>query len=83
MRILDVERTIAAPYVHHHALEYPDGEAVLLTYLMEGQQATVLQLPTAAVGPLSRPTRERGPDLTPDTPRVVPRGRGRHYSGEL
>ena len=31
-------------------LEFPDGEIVLLTYLMEGQQATVLQLPLAAVG---------------------------------
>jgi hypothetical protein len=39
-----------SPYVHHDALEFPDGEAVLLTYLMEGQQATVLQLPAAAVG---------------------------------
>jgi hypothetical protein len=38
-------------HVHHDALEFPDGEIVLLTYLMEGQQATVLQLPAAtAVG---------------------------------
>jgi hypothetical protein len=29
-------------------LEFPDGEIVLLTYLMEGQQATVLQLPASA-----------------------------------
>jgi hypothetical protein len=35
---------------HHDALEFPDGEVVLLTYLMEGQEATVLQLPAAAVG---------------------------------
>jgi hypothetical protein len=33
----------------HDALEFPDGEMVLLTYLMEGQQATVLQLPATAV----------------------------------
>ena len=33
------------PHVHHDALEFPDGEIVLLTYLMEGQEATVLQLP--------------------------------------
>jgi hypothetical protein len=33
---------------NHDALEFPDGEVVLLTYLMEGQQATVLQLPAAA-----------------------------------
>jgi hypothetical protein len=38
------------PHVHHDALEFPDGEIVLLTYLMEGQQATVLQLPATAVG---------------------------------
>ena len=30
---------------HHDALEYPDGQIVLLTSLREGQQATVLQLP--------------------------------------
>ena len=31
--------------VHHDALEFPDGQVVLLTRLIEGQQATVLQLP--------------------------------------
>ena len=31
--------------VHHDALEFPDGQIVLLTTLCEGQQATVLQLP--------------------------------------
>ena len=30
---------------HHDALEFPDGDTVLLTLLCEGQQATVLQLP--------------------------------------
>ena len=30
---------------HHDALEFPDGQIVLLTCLCEGQQATVLQLP--------------------------------------
>ena len=30
---------------HHDALEFPDGQIVLLTLLNEGQQATVLQLP--------------------------------------
>jgi hypothetical protein len=30
---------------HHDALEFPDGQLVLLTCLSEGQQATVLQLP--------------------------------------
>jgi hypothetical protein len=36
------------PHTHHDALEFADGEAVLLTHLMEGQQATVLQLPASA-----------------------------------
>ena len=30
---------------HHDALEFPNGQVVLLTYLCEGQWATVLQLP--------------------------------------
>jgi hypothetical protein len=30
---------------HHDALEFADGQIVLLTLLAEGQQATVLQLP--------------------------------------
>ena len=33
------------PHTHHDALEFPDGQIVLLTSLREGQQATVLQLP--------------------------------------
>src|SRR5262249_39062365 len=32
---------------HHDALEFPDGQVVLLTRLCEGQRATVLQLPIA------------------------------------
>ncbi len=35
------------PSVHHDALEFPDGQLVLLTRLCEGQRATVLQLPAA------------------------------------
>ena len=34
-------------HAHHDALEFPDGQLVLLTCLSEGQQATVLQLPAA------------------------------------
>jgi hypothetical protein len=34
--------------VHHDALEFPDGRIVLLTKLMAGQEATVLQLPAHA-----------------------------------
>jgi hypothetical protein len=33
------------PRAHHDALEFPDGETVLLTDILEGQEATVLQLP--------------------------------------
>ena len=35
-------------WVNHDALEFPDGQIVLLTMLSEGQQATVLQLPASA-----------------------------------
>jgi hypothetical protein len=35
-----------APRTNHDALEFPDGEIVLLTRLYEGQNATVLTLPT-------------------------------------
>ena len=40
-RQVNTERVVA----HHDALEFPDGLIVLLTFLDEGQQATVLQLP--------------------------------------
>jgi hypothetical protein len=33
------------PHMHHDALELPDGQMLLLTFLCEGQEATVLQLP--------------------------------------
>ena len=33
------------PCRHHDAIEFPNGEMVLLTQLAEGQAATVLQLP--------------------------------------
>jgi hypothetical protein len=33
------------PCTHHDALEFPDGQVVLLTHLREGQRAAVLQLP--------------------------------------
>jgi len=33
------------PCTHHDALEFPDGQIVLLTHLRPGQCATVLQLP--------------------------------------
>jgi len=33
------------PHTHHDALEFPGGRCVLVTQLLQGQQATVLQLP--------------------------------------
>jgi hypothetical protein len=38
---------------NHDALEFPDGEIVLLTLLIEDQEATVLQLPAAEKQPAS------------------------------
>jgi hypothetical protein len=38
----------ATPTMHHDALEFPDGQTVLLTRLCDGQRATVLQLPAAS-----------------------------------
>jgi len=35
----------AQPHMHHDAMELPDGHTLLLTFLCEGQEATVLQLP--------------------------------------
>lgn len=49
------------PSVHHDALEFPDGQVVLLTSLCEEQQATVLQLPVEAraATPEPEPTVQR------------------------
>jgi hypothetical protein len=33
--------------MHHDALEFPNGQVVLITRLAEGQMATVLQLPAS------------------------------------
>jgi hypothetical protein len=35
----------AIPHRHHDAIEFPDGNYVLVTQLSEGQRVTVLQLP--------------------------------------
>ena len=35
------------PNTHHDALEFANGETVLLTRMLEGQLATVLQLPAS------------------------------------
>jgi hypothetical protein len=39
------------PTVHHDALEFADGQVVLLTSLCGGQQATVLQMPAGVRAP--------------------------------
>jgi hypothetical protein len=36
------------PNVHHDALEFPSGQIVMVTRLVAGQTATVLQLPATA-----------------------------------
>lgn len=36
------------PYVHHDALEFPNGQIVKITQLVPGQTATVLQLPVSS-----------------------------------
>ncbi len=40
-RLVDMDK----PHVHHHALEFPCGQIVLVTRLREGQHLGVLQLP--------------------------------------
>jgi hypothetical protein len=52
------------PYAYHDALEFPDGEFVLLTELREGQHATVLQLP---VGPETDAKRTHMQEHLPET----------------
>jgi hypothetical protein len=47
------------PRVHHDALEFPDGTCVLLTDLVEGQGATVLQLPAQPKTPAEAEAQER------------------------
>jgi hypothetical protein len=43
------------PAAHHDALEFASGEIILLTRLVEGQTATVLQLPHGAVREAAAP----------------------------
>jgi hypothetical protein len=52
------------PTMHHDALEFPDGEIVLVTQLREGQRATVLQLPALERAPCEAVTTERVPVST-------------------
>jgi hypothetical protein len=45
--------------MHHDALEFPDGQIVLLTHLCEGQEATVLQLPAQPKTPVEEKAQKR------------------------
>ena len=56
------------PDRHHDAVEFPDGNYVLVTQLCEGQRVTVLQLPVTE--PVKRPahTAESTPAPTTTLP---------------
>jgi hypothetical protein len=47
------------PHTHHDALEFPNGEVVLLTDLFEHQEATVLQLPAQPATPAEAAAQKR------------------------
>jgi hypothetical protein len=57
------------PDRHHDAIEFPDGNYVLVTQLVEGQRATVLQLPvTQPIGDQKQqPAVEQRTTTTPTT----------------
>jgi len=63
------------PAAHHDALEFASGEIVLLTRLVEGQTASVLQLPHGAVREAAAPEpgmQQAEPAPVAATPRPVP-----------
>ena len=47
------------PRTHHDALEFPDGQTVLLTEVFEDQEATVLQLPALPVTAVETKAQDR------------------------
>ena len=51
------------PHTHHDALEFPDGQVALLTDLLEGQGATVLQLPAQPATAAEVKAQERVPHV--------------------
>ena len=53
------------PSTHHDAVEFPDGQVILLTCLRAGQLATVLQLPAAAHPLQASRTEERAEAQAP------------------
>ncbi len=59
------------PSVHHDALEFPGGQVVLLTRLMVGQMATVLQLPVDEAATRERPA-SASAEPAPSEPLILP-----------
>jgi hypothetical protein len=59
-RQVDLDR----PASHHDALEFPDGQIVLVASLVEGQRATVLQLPASTQAPRKEQKAEQTPPAT-------------------
>jgi hypothetical protein len=51
------------PRTHHDALEFPDGQMVLLNDVFEGQEATVLQLPAQPVTATEIKAQQRVPHV--------------------
>ena len=52
-------------HVHHDALEFPDGQLVLLTRLVPGQRASVLQLPAGIAAPTRHADEPRSREAEP------------------
>jgi hypothetical protein len=54
---------LESAYEHHDALEFPNGQVVLLTRLCTGQRATVIQLPAGAQPPEGANQGEVAPEV--------------------
>jgi hypothetical protein len=54
------------PDLHHDALEFPNGQVVLVTRLREGQHATVLQLPAGQRTIEATPEEARTASINPE-----------------
>jgi hypothetical protein len=52
------------PHVHHDALEFPGGQIVMVTRLMPGQRASVLQLPVTGQEPSHKEEAAPAPERT-------------------
>lgn len=58
---------MADPHVHHDALEFPGGQIVMVTRLIPGQAATVLQLPVSS----EQHGGGKAPEATPESAATV------------